>query len=448
MTLLSTSAQAVVNGIVPSTAPGAPAIVNPFTGQSTDAWKLVGYLGCSGFQISREWVMHAGHCAINANTTGTFRSHLGSSPVLGTDCYRQGAYDFQICRLQNPAALAAPSSYPALVALPVAWRDSAKATKYGSLMGYGHATAGDGLAFVGMDGFPFGFNPAAPGLTPLPYTSSGDSGGAVYWFPPASDTPYLTGVLVVAGTVATSPLYLNADNLAFIKSTIESRGDVAPAMPALNLVYTPPAGDPPPELAAVPVVARSGFTNNITLRWGTPAASPTVSRFQVSLGREGAIERSLSVTAGTSNNQLGLTLNPAKYTLCVRPENVIGASRPARPSIFGWTAPNCTAYDNRDNQATITGLTHTGNKAVSTQMGVGFAWASTPAPVDLALSGYRVTQSVSYPSGPSRTSTTTVSTPAVSITTVRGSRVCVSVAALAVNGKLGTTSSAVCAVAN
>jgi hypothetical protein len=170
---LQAPAHAVINGIVPSMDSNAAPIVNPFTGQPTEVWKLVGHLGCSAFQISREWVIQAGHCALGADGTGTFRGHLGTSTVLGTDCTTFGSVggdDFQLCRLKNPENLAQLSNYPAMVALPATWRsDTLNATKYGSLMGYGHASLGDGLAFVDLDGFPFNFEPASPTLIPVPY---------------------------------------------------------------------------------------------------------------------------------------------------------------------------------------------------------------------------------------------------------------------------------------
>lgn len=451
---LSTSlpAHALKFGIQPSTAPGAPAIVNPFTGQATDVWKLVGYLGCSGFQISREWALHAGHCAVNQNATATFTNHLGSSPVLGTDCYRQGTRDYQLCRLQNPGNLTPASSYPAMLALPQAWyADKANAAKYGSLMGYGRSGAGDGLAFGGVDGLPFGFDPVNTAAIPLPYTVGGDSGGAAYWFAPGTGTPYMVGVLVVAGTVVTSPLFLDESDLAWIKSTIEARGDVAPAIAVASQIYTPPTANPAPELPSPPTIARVGSSNSTTLSWTAPTATPALTHYQVTVGHGGLLERNLSVSAGAATQLTLNNLSADIHMLCVRPVNAAGAARAARIAGGGnaYTTPDCTSFDNRDTQSIVTGLATSGNTPISGQVRVNFQWnATTPLPADLALSGHRVNQSVTYVTGPVRNSSLDVGGTAHSVSVPAGSKVCISVAPVTTTGKLGAFSAQVCATAN
>lgn len=456
-------AHAVVNGIIPSTAAGAPPIINPFTNQATDAWKLVGYLGCSAFQISREWVIQAGHCALAANATGTYSGHLGSSTVLGSDCTTFGAAggdDFQLCRLKNPENLTPFGNYPAMVALPAAWRtDTVNAIKYGSLMGYGHATAGDGLAFVSLDGYPYNFDPAAPNLTPYPIASGGDSGGARFWFPPSSGTAYMVGVLVNAGGVAGARLtafYFREDNLASIKSIIQARGDTPPNMPAISSVFTPPTGNPAPRLPAPATISRVGNNASAVLQWSTPSATPAVSQFKVSISRNGVLDNSFYVQAGASSNQVTLNLNSDKYLLCIRPYNAIGASQPADSFAYDnedWaharvSSANCQTLDNRSNQSTITGLAATGNTLVSSQVSVNFGWGTTVSPADLSIANYRVTQAVSYGTGPSRTTTTTVTGTRASVILPKGSKVCITVAAVAVNGRIGPVSPQVCALAN
>lgn len=453
LALLQQPAHAIINGIVPSMATDAPAIVNPFTGQATDAWKLVGRLTCSAFQISREWVIEAGHCSVGGGTA-TFTGHLGTSPVQYSDCYKQGADDFQLCRLKNPENMTPLASYPPMVALPSAWRDdSVNGVKYGSVMGYGHASLGDGLAFVGLDGFPQNFEAAAPKLTPVPFTSGGDSGGAAYWFPVGSAKAHMVGILVSASTVSGSPFYFREDNLAWIKSTIAARGDVPPDMPAISSVFTPSTSNPAPRLSAQPTLTRSGNTNTVTLQWSTPSASPAVSTFKVTLGRGGALESSFNAAPGASSNQVTLNLSaPDKYTFCARAYNAIGASEPGFAFLYLLSgqlySPNCLDIDNRDNLSTITGLATTGNTAVSSQISVGFSWSANIAPADLKLAGYRVTQVVSYPTGPSRTSTITTAAQRVSVLATKGSKVCVSVSALSSAYKTGPVSSQVCTMAN
>lgn len=451
-------AHAVVNGIVPSMTAGAPAIVNPFTGKVTDAWKVVGSLGCSAFQISREWVVQAGHCALGPNSTGTFTGHLGSSTVLGSDCFRNGlGDDFQLCRLRNPENLTPHSSYPAMVALPYPWfSDTMNLVKYGSLMGYGHANAGDGLAFVSLDNMPYGIDAAAPNLTPYPVASSGDSGGAAFWFPPASADAFMVGVLVFGGGVSHSPFYFREDNLTWIKNIIQSRGDVPPRMPGINNVFVPPTDNPAPTLVSPPTVTRVGNTNSVTLTWSTPSASPAISTFKVSVGRGGVIENTFNVQP-SANNQTTLNLAAANgYALCARPYNAMGATSPLTNSysidsngrFTRYTAPNCVTLDNRDNLSSITGLATTGNKPVSSQVSVGFAWGVAASPTDMVTTSYRLTQSVSFGTGPSRTTSATTGAPQYAVVVPKGSKVCIAVASVANNGKQGPTSPLTCALAN
>jgi hypothetical protein len=451
-------AHAVKYGQAPSTAPGAPAIVNPFTGQQTDVWKLVGYLGCSGFQITREWVVQAGHCGIAPTATATFSNHLGSSPVLGSDCQGQAGYDFQLCRLKNPENLAPFPRYPALAVMVPNFNHQGSA-KYGSLMGYGRSGYGDGLAFTGFDGLPYGYNPALVPTTPaIPFPVEGDSGGAAYWFSPTATEPVMVGVLVGGTTLDRSPLYFNQANLDWIKQIIVGRGDPAPVTLTTAQNFTDPGGEAPPPLSAPPVLKGSGAS--LTLSWTTPTATPAVSSFEVTLGKGGALDRQVSVAAGTGNTLSLNNLATTQYIACVRPKNSVGLASAAFPSMVypkdqpssAWyiitQTPNCTTVDNRLTQATVSGLTATGPTLVAGLYKVAFNWsAATPVPADLPIRRYRVTQTTRYPTGPVRVASTEVSATTAVASVIKGSQVCLDVAALTDTGQVGPRSAPVCKVA-
>lgn len=459
------TAYAVQFGIVPSAAPDAPAVVNPFTGKSTDAWKLVGTLGCSAVQISREWVASANHCGLPSDGA-VFRSVLGQSATSG--CTRLGEADIYICRLNTPQTLVAPSAYPALGVAPnvdegtwftgyVPKRESAD--KFGSLMVYGHAPSADGLVFTGYNGLPFGFDPAlTPNTPPIPYTVGGDSGGGVFWFAPGASAAVIVGVLGVAATSSQSPRYFTSLSLDNIKAVISAKGDPIPPLLYSGQNFTNPGGNPAPELGTPPTASPSA--TGVVLTWSTPAGTPAVSSFDITVGKEGVLDRSVSVSVGAGNTLVLNNLDSRRYTACIRPRNSIGLSNAAYPvysAPYGeaWYmttyTPNCVGIDMRLPQATVSGLTGS-NSGVSASTGlykVTFAWAApTPVPVDLAVVKYRLTQSIAYPSGPARNSTQDVGTTSAAVTTVKGAKVCVSVAGLTAMNKVGPKSSPVCVVAN
>jgi hypothetical protein len=458
-TLLSTQhAHAVKYGIAPSTAPGAPAIVNPFTGQATDAWKLVGYnnVGCSAFQITREWVMTAKHCSFDTGSTNPFSNHLGASSVVA--CFTQETTDdMQLCRLKNPENLTAATSYPPLAVAPSFNRNTAP--KFGSLMVYGRSGQGDGLAFAGFDGLPYGFNPAlAPNTPAISFPVGGDSGGAVYWYSPTSTAPVMVGVLVSGTPLQYSAFYFQQRNLDWIKSTIVGYGDAAPTLLTTAQNFTDPGGNPAPELTTPPSLTPAA--TGTVLKWSTPttAVTPSISSFDVTIGKAGVLDRFATVSAGTGNS---MTLNNlsanSQYIACVRPRNSIGASSAAQVQMFyspSWyvlaQTPNCTTIDTRSTQSTVGAVTGSVAQVGSTGLyKVGFQWsATTPVPADLPIRYYRVKQTISYPTGPQRVSTQDVLATASAVSTTKGSKVCTSVAALTDAGQVGPQSAPICVTAN
>jgi len=460
--LATMPAHAIKHGIQPSTAPGAPAIVNPFTGQATDVWKLVGYnnTGCSGFQITREWVANSRHCGSNPASTNPFRNHLGQS-TLAT-CESHPDADFQICRLSNPAALQAMPSYPPLGVAPgYGVATSITAAKHGSIMAYGRSGLGDGLAFTGFDGLPLGFNPVlAPNTPPIPFGVGGDSGGAAYWFPPGASTPVLMGVVVSGTTVNATALRFTLDHVNWISQRITAYGDPAPVIRAAEQLYTPPAGNEPPPLSTPPAFKTTGPGTG-SLTWLTPSANPVVSSFDIQLGRNGAIERSLSQGTGSSNVLAINNLANDRYIACVRARNAIGAATAAATQMnypmadsatwfSTYTTPNCTTLDNRLTQASVTGMTSSVTPVPGTRsLRVAITWpAATPVPADLPIAQYRLSTETTYPTGPKRAATTDTTARSVAVTVPAGSKVCASVTPITAMGQRGATTSAYCVTAN
>jgi hypothetical protein len=454
---LALPAQAVKYGTLPSTEPGAAPVVNPFTGKQTDVWKLVGRTntGCTSFQITREWVVAASHCPNDPASAKPFTNHLGASTLA--DCaFPPNGSDYQICRLKNPAALTAMPMYPALAVAP-RWAVTEN-LKYGSLMGYGHSNEGDGLAFVGFNGLPFGYEPAkAPNTPNIPHTVGGDSGGAAYWFPANGTDPVMVGVLVSGGTLQTSPLFFAQADLNWIRDTIVQHGDAAPALRTTDQVFSSPVGGVPPELTAKPAVS-AATGGGVLVKWNTPGASPGVSSFDVTLGKGGAIDRTQSVSVWAAKSLTFTNLAAEQYTICVRPRNSMGASSAADARLFtpdgptsGWfvevETPNCSVIDNRATQTTVSGIMATVGAPFLGSYKVSFNWpAPALIPQDVALGGYRVNYSITSSTGAIKTSSATVTTLGSSISATKGAKVCAAVAATTRLGQVGPLSAANCVI--
>lgn len=86
-------AMAVSNGIT-NPAPGQ--VINPYTGQEIQAWKLVGALGASAVQIHRNWLVMAGH---EGNATGMSFSNAQSNGTSYTATVLKGT---TVCATVTP----------------------------------------------------------------------------------------------------------------------------------------------------------------------------------------------------------------------------------------------------------------------------------------------------------------------------------------------------------
>jgi len=346
--------------------------------------------------------------------------------------------------------------YPALAVAP-RWAVTEN-LKYGSLMGYGHSNEGDGLAFVGFNGLPFGYEPAkAPNTPNIPHTVGGDSGGAAYWFPANGTDPVMVGVLVSGGTLQTSPLFFAQADLNWIRDTIVQHGDAAPALRTTDQVFSSPVGGVPPELTAKPAVS-AATGGGVLVKWNTPGASPGVSSFDVTLGKGGAIDRTQSVSVWAAKSLTFTNLAAEQYTICVRPRNSMGASSAADARLFtpdgptsGWfvevETPNCSVIDNRATQTTVSGIMATVGAPFLGSYKVSFNWpAPALIPQDVALGGYRVNYSITSSTGAIKTSSATVTTLGSSISATKGAKVCAAVAATTRLGQVGPLSAANCVI--
>ena len=467
----SGSALATNIGISPTAGP----VINPLNGQETQVWKLVGRSsGCTAFQITREWIMGAKHCAptnfVGDTPVGDhgFYNALGHSavitpceeaPLQALDDPKKGR-DMVICRLSNPSAMTPLASYPPLVAdtRPVFWERNANAL--GQLLAYGRSYT-DVLSFVGFDGLPHGFDPAVDltGST-IPFGIDADSGGAVYWFSPTSPAaPGLTGVMTSGGYfIQQGTLFLTAIDTAWVVSTITNNGDPAPTVLTASQHYTGTTSETAPPLQSPPTFQGSGY--NWTASWNTPS-SGSVTSYTVSAGKNGALDRSFSVSAGTGNTANLTGLSAHLYRVCVRPVNSAGpapavASVSFVPNVQPWqtwavtgiTTANCANLDMRPPSAVGPLSFSSAYTAATGLYKITATWA--PPSVPDITPKYRVAQTLTYASGPVRTSTTTTTSPSYNATNLpAGTKVCLTITAYSRADVLGTNpSSAQCFTAN
>lgn len=464
LALVSQSALGVINGFNPDASTPDNAVINPFNGLATNAWKLVGKYydpakhSCTATQITREWILTAQHCfpPDGRVTAEIFETLRGASEVKHSDCVSFGANQEKICRLSNPERLSAPPTYPKLAVLPSAWLSALTPRKYGSLMGQGYGFLGSGLAFVDLEGFTAKLQNDGTLVdheltnyqtVPNPSTSGGDSGGAFIWFDTDSSAPYVVGYLESQSSLLTSANKLTSSKISQIVETIRQRGDAPPDVVDLTTLVSVNNGERPTPLSPALTIARVGNTEQFNLNWQTPSANPVVSTFQLSIGEAGATLLRQNLSPSASSNALSLTLPLKKVDVCVRPFNALGGSQPMTPRSTQPMSPNCVLVDNRVNQTTITNLMGQSGDTSGTLGTVAFTWGANASPADLVLTGYRVQQSVTISGALTRTgNVTTLSTNRTLVSAPKGSRVCLNVSSLAANGKVGPMSSA-CATA-
>jgi hypothetical protein len=483
---LASSGHAVNIGISPNAGP----VVNPFTGQETSVWKLVGYSsGCTAFQITPEWVMSSLHCAAGA-TSGYLNGRIAPGvevPLLyneyltlaNGDQWRvcaavtepnpnkpseQIQTDLFICRLSDPQPFAAAGPFPPLVAgpiqgvypptwptLPTYQQLAQTGAKYGSLMLGGRAGP-DLLAFIGFNGLPYGYSPITdPAGSTIPELVGGDSGGAMFSFSPITGKPAFAGI-------TTHPLqFLTEGTIAFIKDHITQyaalthKADAPPTSVSTLEHYGNTTSKPAADLSAPPV-GLSLMGSNFTVRWSA-AADPSVTAYNVTYGHDGAITGRATVSAAANGPyQLAIpTGNAANLTVCAQPVNPVGVGNMAivtnrYPGAKAFTTPNCTAFDLRRwaPPAAPTNVALTSALDIKTRLlKVSASWAA-PAPAGVVIASYRVNSVITYATGPKRSATSTTTTPSFSTLVPSGSTVCVSVTSVSDVGVAGSASTSVC----
>lgn len=460
-----TSALAIQDGIPVD---AGTVIANPFSpGKTIQAWQLVGNGSCSAIRISKEWVMAAAHCGYPV----TFTSELGSAPVDRATCsdsvaefgYDQNAgyrNDIHICRLANLGTLTEPASYPVLAVMPKF--DVSNATKFGGMLIRGmakpYATAPLQVALVDLNGMPLGFAPATVDpLKNVPYVVSGDSGGGAYWIPPDGSDPALVGVLSTIkgapGGIALVPWYFTSDNLKKISAYMIEHGQVTDQKLTLkttdNAYYQVPAAAPAPSMTSKPQVFSTGGSGGaITVSWTPPSSSIAIDSFKVTLGQNGALKQTQSVTSGLTNSAKLIGLEgSANSTVCITPVNTSGGAATAAYAIQGKPVLlGCLPFDNRmPGTVAPTPLTST-LSAASGGYVMSTSWVAPTNP-NVAIRAYRVFSATSYQSGPKRTATRDVSTLTASSLVTAGSTICMSVAAISQIGVVGAYSTAQCKTA-
>lgn len=459
-------ALAVTNGFIPTASTPDNAVINPFTGQVTTVWKLMGTFGCSAHQITREWIMTAAHCsAAGTNQTGTFVTGRGTSDFSWLKCHNISPLDVTICRLSNPGNLAPPNEYPVLTSLPDTWlADPSNARKYGSLMAYGKADISPGLAFVDLAGLPVirrsdgslkDYDTTVWSTLKMPDVANNDSGGALYWFPPAVNHPHLIGVLsgsarrstqAAVGPLIKATEFFTPEVLAAIHDKIVANGDAPPALVDASIVFQAPIGEQARILPQKPTFARVGSTERFTLNWQTPVSTPAITRFMVSLGEKGVQLGESTAGVGGSTNSLTLDLPAKRVDVCIQPFNAIAGSLSITKYADTIESMNCIQVDNMANLTVINGPVSS-PPWINGSIGiVSFSWTAPPVPADIALKGFQVQQAVTTSGGLTRTSTSLLTTNRVQLSAPTGSRVCLNVRSVAMNGKLGPLSSNSCVV--
>jgi hypothetical protein len=475
LSTLALSSHAVNVGIDPTTTP----VVNPFTGLSTDVWKLVGRSsGCTAELITPQWILSSNHCAAagayyndHLAPGATFPLMSGQTVALPQDANwpicatvtepspqnpaQQVATDMFICRLAgtNPIPNAGP--FPPLVAGPIrgpvgGWPTlptyaqlADRSAGFGSLMLYGHGNGGNKVGFVGFNGLPYGYSPITdPTGATIPELNGGDSGGGIYSYSTITGQWALTGI-------TTHPLqFLTEDAIAFIKTHISQYGDTPPVSVSSASHYGDLSVRSAADLAAPPTASLSGST--LTVRWAAPADA-SVTSYSVSYGHDGLITGRTTIGAASAL-QASIPASGARYwTACVQPVNPKGPGNAAwvtnrYPGAKAFVTPGCSTFDLAVPGAVGTVTVSSARQASTGLFKISSSWT---APVNSAvtISAYRVTTSISYLTGPKRVSTTDVKTLSASTSVTAGSKVCVSVAAISAFGVVGSASPQQCALA-
>jgi hypothetical protein len=455
---VSAQAWAISNGFFPADG----AVINPLTGQETKVWKLAGTAGASAFQIHRNWILASRH---GNPSGGTFTNHLGTSTIgncfVGNDLSDEafnapgavtGPNDFVLCPLTTPNQIADFGTYPALTGAPdslVARTATAEfRKKLGAIIGYGYGWSSAQMAIVEGDSLPYGYQPAlAANAGPIPINVGGDSGGGAWWASPTNTTPAVVGVITGGTFTAYGISYLSDTSAKWIRDKIAAAGDTPPVVYTASQFYTGPAGEVPPSLPSKPALTSN--LGSFSLSWPTISgnAGSTVTGYRVSIGRNGAMDRTVDVTGATNTVlSLGALVLNSTYTMCVQARNPIGLASSVTLGFLGFTStPNCQTFattipSTPGNVAQTVALdSRTGLYAVN------LTWVAPNTTAKIVK--YQITRTTTQ-SSIKRTSTLTSNSLSLSAQVSKGSTVCQSVAAISDLGILGNASAQQCSTAN
>lgn len=431
--LLPVSAMAITPNVY---VPGSP-LVNPFVGQETEVWKLVGKLAypnggsCSAIQINREWVIATGHCSIEEGaifTNGYSLDPRGSGFVCTVPYkkYTDHMNDMSACRLKNPERFTAPSSYPPIIEFDsggtlVAERGVGSNIQVG--YGGGAMSANFGVALSlstsRLSAYKKFYTEANRlGSSQQMVWDGGDSGGGFYWFAP-------DGQRVGLYDVISGPL-----DATWLKSVISAAGSPLPEFTTFAEVGGGSFRHIPPPLA---VSANIRVTAGaISVSWTAPelVAGEQIDDYHIYEGVTETPETQMYVGNATRSVVInGISQLPGRI-LCVVPRN--DGQEPTE-------GHSCISYDARiPNAVGGIGMTQAG---VSKIKEVTITWSKPDNMVAVinhtgaevgGVSGYSVVLTVKSPAGTVRT--TTMTTPSyqtqAKVNVAAGSQVCSKISAL------------------
>lgn len=482
--LMSFPAQAIVYGI---TIDNTTVINNPYNGKPENAWKLSGTngMGCSGFRISREWVMATQHCGFAEGAP--FESELGRALVDGSTCsnateaniadsgiplLKNNGPDIQICRLANLGTLTEPDRYPPLVVAPMFTPENT--SKFGALMIRGtHTLNGNAtqqLALIDFNGIPISFDPLSSDWQAyVSGVKNGDSGSAAYWLPTNGAPAALVGVVAsvkeAQGGLALVPWYFTQGNLDALQKHIASHGKSTDQQPVIlsdsGAYGSVQSLNQPAPLSALPKVTTNGTPSQVTATWLPPSGGGAVATYKVGVFNSGT--KSVRYVTSPSVTVNGLTAGNS--TLCVTPSSStdpsniqsLATTTYAVPATGTFTDPldgqsyrpnqavvkNCVKYDTTLPPA-VSAL-QIGSASFSSSLStISAKWGAQPA----ATGSYRVLQTTTLPTGIKKSATLEVTTNAFSASAAKGNKVCVKVTPISTIQVLGPTSPEVCVLAN
>jgi hypothetical protein len=448
-------------------------LVNPYTGEVTEVWKLVGYMqygsgaACSAVQISREWVVASAHCSLETGVifkNGYSLTALGSE-VLCEDNGAQRNMDLSACRLKNPENFGAPARYPSILAgttfdtAVVVIPDDLKRTAHGSNLAVGFQggltpTAAFGVGLTTLNARRSIYDTYTQDVTLAASYGfgGGDSGGGRFWFPGGGRAPVLAGFTSAEGS------------LDWLLAKISAFGNAAPSVVSVaDLVSDADLNKVPGGLLTPPkIVYQDG---RLLISW-RPEAKPSgelPQRFHIYEGKKGeSAITSAYVGADTLSYVIpSIPSDGAVRLLCVAPE-ANGKESMDNPPLVGWREGGCLTYSTRP--LSFVG----GNFTVSTAGGSGvFRKVSVKisSPMSngqrhLIANAYRVSYTTQYAGGALRdglavTSPMTVPNPSLTLVSSTAqlsvlpkTRICVRVAPISVAGVVGALSTPKCTNVN